>query len=91
MYQYVVEFIGTFIFLSVILASGQPLPIAAALAVAIYFGGKVSGGHFNPAVSVMKHFQEGANASVQKTAFYIAAQVLGGLAALYFHKQVNKQ
>ena len=48
-----VEFIGTFIFLSVILTTGDPFAIGLALAVVIYFGGKVSGGHFNPAVSVM--------------------------------------
>ena len=47
------EFIGTFIFLSVILGTGEVLPIAIALAAAIFFGGKYSGGNFNPAVSFM--------------------------------------
>ena len=43
-----VEFIGTFVFLSVILSTGDAFAIGLALAVAIFFGGKVSGGHFNP-------------------------------------------
>ena len=51
MFVYLVEFIGTFVFLSVILRVGQPIPIAVALLSAIYFGGSISGGHFNPAVS----------------------------------------
>ena len=89
MYQYIVEFVGTFIFLSVILASGQALPIAIALAAAIYFGGAISGGHFNPAVSIMKYFAK--SISAQDTAIYIVAQVLGGLAALYFYKNAKAQ
>ena len=87
MYQYLVEFIGTFIFLSVILANGQALPIAIALAAAIYFGGAISGGHFNPAVTTMMYFNK--KVSAQDAAFYIVAQVLGGLAALYFYKQTQ--
>ena len=55
MIKYLVEFIGTFMFLSVILSQGQALPIVIALAAAIYFGGAISGGHFNPAVSFMFH------------------------------------
>ena len=52
MIKYIVEFIGTFIFLSVILNTGEAIPIGIALAAVIFFGGKISGGHFNPAVSV---------------------------------------
>ena len=55
MIKYLVEFIGTFMFLSVILSQGQALPIVIALAAAIFFGGSISGGHFNPAVSFMMH------------------------------------
>ena len=51
MLNYLVEFIGTFVFLSVILRTGEALPIAVALA--ICFSGAVSGGHFNPAVNAM--------------------------------------
>ena len=51
--EFFTEFIGTFIFLSVILKTGDALAIGIALASVIYFGGKVSGGNFNPAVSYM--------------------------------------
>jgi aquaporin Z len=50
------EFVGTFIFLSVIALSGGagalgPLAIGAALMTMVYMGGHVSGAHYNPAVS----------------------------------------
>ena len=35
-----VEFVGTFVFLAVILATGEAIPIALALATVIYMGGK---------------------------------------------------
>ena len=78
----ITEFIGTFIFLSVILATGDPLAIGLALAVAIYFGAKVSGGHFNPAVSVMLYLKNSIND--KELIGYIITQVLGGIAALKF-------
>ena len=53
MNKFVVEFLGTLFFLYVILATGEALPIGLALAIAIMVGGKISGGNFNPAVSVM--------------------------------------
>jgi aquaporin Z len=84
MIKYVTEFIGTFIFLSVILATGAALPIGASLAVAIWFGGKISGGHFNPAVSVMMFLNKKLSAG--DLPLYIVAQVLGGVAALFFYK-----
>lgn len=51
MYKYIVEFLGTLLFVSTISFSGNPALILASLGVAIGLGGKISGGHFNPAVS----------------------------------------
>ncbi len=50
------EFVGTFVFLSVIALSGPagalaPLVIGLALAAMVYMGGHVSGAHYNPAVT----------------------------------------
>ena len=88
MYKYIVEFVGTFIFLAVILShSDKPLAIGVALAAVIYFGGPISGGHFNPAVSFMK-FAEGSIENVDALG-YITSQVLGGVAALYFLKSAS--
>jgi len=82
----VVEFIGTFFFLYVILATGNFLAIGAALALAIYLGGPISGGNFNPAVTIMLI---AAKKQPMKTAApYIVAQVAGGLAALLLYKKI---
>ena len=86
MNKFVVEFLGTMFFLYVILASGNPLAIGLALVVAIMVGGKISGGNFNPAVSVMMT----AAGKLKKADLlpYIVAQVAGGLAALELHKKL---
>ena len=49
----VAEFLGTLFFLYVILATGDAVAIGLGLMAAIFILGKKSGGHFNPAVSVM--------------------------------------
>lgn len=78
------EVLGTFFFLSVILATGEAIPIALALAAAIFFTAKISGGHLNPAVSVMM-FAKGTIDAVT-LATYVIAQVIGGLLALVFYR-----
>jgi len=83
----VTEFIGTFVFLSVILSTGSAIPIVIALAAAIYFGGSISGGHFNPAVSTMMLAKGGINVETWIT--YVIAQVLGGLVALLWFKSTS--
>ncbi len=79
------EFLGTFFFLSVILnavadASFGPIAVAIGLLAAIYFAGKVSGGHFNPAVSIMMYVKGKIGGDL--AVLYIAAQIIGALAAL---------
>lgn len=81
------EFIGTFVFLTVILTTGQAFPIGLALAVAIYFGGATSGGHFNPAVSTMLLAK--GSISIETWITYVIAQVLGGLVALLWYKSTS--
>jgi len=80
MLKYLVEFFGTFLFLGVIVATGQPFLIALALLLVILVGGGISGGHFNPAVSVMFYAKGGL--SMMDLGSYIIGQVAGGLAAL---------
>lgn len=79
MQKYLVEFIGTLFFLFTILATGNPLAIASALYIAIMIGGKISGGHFNPAVSVMMTFA--GKLAKKDLPLYMLAQILGGLTA----------
>jgi glycerol uptake facilitator-like aquaporin len=85
MNKYLVEYLGTVFFLYVILATGNALAIGAALAVAIMIGGNISGGNFNPAVSVMM----AAAGKLKRNDLlpYIVAQVLGGLTALEIYKR----
>jgi aquaporin Z len=65
MKKYLVEFIGTFIFLftigSVVLSHSQipAVAIGFALMVGVYAGGRISGGHYNPAVSFAAALQGG--------------------------------
>lgn len=84
--KYLVEFFGTFVFLYVIISTGHPLAIGGILALCIFFGGKISGGNFNPAVTIMM-----AAAKKLPTAEvlpYILAQVAGGLMALELYKRM---
>jgi len=86
MNKFVVEFLGTLFFLYVILATGNPLAIGLALAVAIMVGGKISGGNFNPAVSVM---MTAAGKLPRKDLLpYVVAQIAGGLTALELYKKL---
>ena len=49
----VAEFLGTLFFLYIILATGDAVAIGLGLMAVIFILGKTSGGHFNPAVSVV--------------------------------------
>ena len=88
--NYVTEFIGTFFLaLTVCLtvASGTtfaPLAIGSSLMIMVYMGGPISGGHFNPAVSLAV-FLRGKLAGKDLGA-YMIMQVLGAfVAALIVH------
>lgn len=85
MNKYLVEFLGTLLFLFVILATGNALAIGAALAAVIMIGGPISGGNFNPAVSVMMYYA--GKLSGPDLLPYILSQVAGGLAALELYKR----
>ena len=89
MLSYVVEFLGTFLFLSVIIATGQPVLIALSLLLVILLGGSISGGHFNPAVSVM-FWAKGALSNMDLGG-YVAAQLLGGLGAYGVYTAMGKK
>ena len=82
------EFIGTFIFLSVILITGDALSIGLTLAAVIYFGSKVSGGNYNPAVSYMMLLNN--KLSLEKFIMYVLAQLVGATCALVYFKNIKK-
>lgn len=85
MQKYLVEFLGTILFVYIILATGNPLAIGAALALVILIIGGISGGHVNPAVSVA--MAAAGQLPVVDLVPYCIAQVLGALVALEIYKR----
>lgn len=84
-----VEAIGTFIFVSVIVATGNPWAIGATLAVLIFLVGSISGGHFNPAVTVATLWNRAI--ATDNAIAYIVAQVAAGVAAVTVYNRMRKQ
>jgi aquaporin Z len=85
MQKYLAEFLGTLFFVYVILATGNPLAIGAALALSVLLTMKISGGHINPAVSIVMASR--GKISTSDLMPYIIAQILGGLVALEIYKR----
>jgi aquaporin Z len=87
MNKYIAEFIGTFFLVLTIgctvIPAGTgviaPLAIGAALMVMVYAGGHISGGHFNPAVTLAV-FTRG-RCEVKDVIPYWVAQLVAGIAA----------
>jgi aquaporin Z len=85
MKKYLVEFIGTFFLVFTVgmaVRSGAalaPLAIGASLMVMIFAGGHVSGGHFNPAVTLAVFLRGKCDA--KDVVPYWAAQFVAGLVA----------
>jgi aquaporin Z len=85
MKNYLTEFVGTFFLVLTIgltVTGGTdfaPLAIGASLMIMVYMGGHVSGGHYNPAVSLAA-MMRGALPSAQYLP-YVVSQILGALAA----------
>ena len=78
--KYLVEFLGSLFFIFVILATGSPIAIGAALALAIMVGGPVSGGNSNPAVTLV--MASAKKMPLSDVAPYIISQIAGGMVAL---------
>jgi aquaporin Z len=89
MKKYLVEFIGTFFLVftvgSTVIAPGAgplaPLAIGASLMVMIFAGGHVSGGHFNPAVTLAIWIR--GKCETRDVVPYWAAQIAAALVAAW--------
>jgi aquaporin Z len=87
MKKYLVEFIGMFLFVLTVgmvvidpgIGSLAPLAIGSVLMILVYAGGHVSGGHYNPAVTLAVWLR-GRCPAADVPAYWIA-QILGALAA----------
>ena len=92
------EFLGTFIFLFVILKSIslttntpgiQPFIIVSGLLVAIFMFGSLTGGHFNPAISFMMYLRGDPNVgTILGLLAYVVAQLAGGALAHYAQSSI---
>lgn len=85
MKKYITELLGTF-FLVFAVGNGvlgahplAPIGIGLTLAVMIFAGGHISGGHFNPAVTLAVWIR--GRCDTKDVGPYIAAQILGGVIA----------
>jgi len=81
------EFVGTFVFLLSIVATGNPWIIGATLAVMIFLAAPISGGHLNPAVSLMMLYN--GTISLTVAVGYIIAQIAGGIVATVLYHKIN--
>ena len=86
MLAYLVELIGTFIFVAVILISGSPIAIGITLTAMIFFGTKISGGHFNPAVAYGAYLSGSLNG--RDLIGQIIAQFIGAYLAYIYSLQI---
>ena len=84
---YLAEYIGTFFFLFVIIFTKEALPIGLALIIVILILGDYSGGHFNPAVTIMKWLNN--DLPMNDAILYILSQVVGGASALFFYNRTK--
>ena len=84
-----VEYLGTTLLMFVIFLTGNYLAIGAALSLAVFLGGSISGGAFNPAVAISL-YSAGKLAKADLLP-YIIVEILGALAAFFVYKKfVNK-
>ena len=89
MHNALIELIGTFFLMLVIgltiIAPGvgvmAPLAIGAILTVMVYAGGPISGGHYNPAVTLAVWLR--GKCKTQDVPSYMVAQVLGAVLAAW--------
>lgn len=78
---YLAEFLGTFLLLISILATGNALVIGLTLSLIIFLIGGLSGAHVNPAVSLAMFIN--GSLSTTDLAIYAIVQLAGGAAAVY--------
>jgi len=94
--NFVAEFIGTFIFLGTIItvinskeSTMNFLKIGLALIVSISFFGGVSGGAFNPAVSLLLYLNN--KISLPIMGIQIIAQICGALLAVFIFRYITSK
>jgi glycerol uptake facilitator-like aquaporin len=88
MREYIVEYLGTVFFLYVVVVTQNPFAIGAALAMVMYLGGPISGGNYNPLVTLVRVLTGSEPSSV--LAPYIIAQLAAVFTVYQIHKRLKK-
>jgi aquaporin Z len=85
-HKYLVEFLGTMFLSFIIFSTGNFIAIGMALAVGAFLGGAISGGSFNPAVTLALY----NSGKLMKSDIvpYIIVEILGALAGFEAYKRV---
>ena len=86
--EYLVEFFGTIFFVFIILKTGSPWAIGAALALAVWIGGPISGGNFNPAVAFASYAS--GKLSGAKSIYYSLCEIAGAAVAVKLNQITPK-
>ncbi len=83
-WKFATEFLGTFLLVLAILLSTNPLVIGGVFAGVFWLAKDRSGGHINPAVTLVKLL--GGKLSMNELAGYVASQIAGAITCLYMFK-----
>ena len=86
MKELLIEYVGSVFFFYVIIATGNPLAIGAALAMVAYLGGPISGGNYNPAVTLMMVLS--GKQQVNTIFTYMIVQFLAAFTVTEIYKRV---
>jgi aquaporin Z len=87
MKNYIIEFIGTFFLVLTVALTGNPIAIGAVLMVMVYMGGYISGGHYNPAVTLAVFLSK--KISAYAAVRYMASQIAGGFVAAFVYSLIK--
>ena len=74
--KYLVEFLGTMFLVFTIFATNNWVAIGGSLGIAVLLGGAISGGSFNPAVTIS--YYASGKLSAGEVLPYIIVEILGG-------------
>jgi aquaporin Z len=88
--EFAAEFVGTFVFLFIVLTQAQPIPIAVGLLASIYAFGQISGGQFNPAVTFMVKLKD-SRFTWGMVFVYVSAQLLAATAAYETYSRTSQR
>ena len=77
MIKYIIEFLGTMFLSFVVFSTGNYLAIGLALAIGVFLGGTISGGAFNPAITIALFMENKINKN--DVIPYVVVQILGSI------------